>query len=61
MRLGIYLGVPIIVLCECGDGWLCAIYPDKDQPGKRPYAYRQHNIYRFWRDQVKITHELPSR
>lgn len=58
--VGHYLGVPVIVTDSDDSGWLTALWPDNEHPGKRPYSYRNGEQWKLWHSQVRPTIELPS-
>jgi hypothetical protein len=67
VRAGAYLGVPILVVADEGDGWLLSLWPDKERPGRshgalKPFTYRRGEWWRLWGEQVTHsdhTYEMP--
>jgi hypothetical protein len=53
-----YLGVPVLIVEDHHNGWVTALWPDKENPGRshkkpKPFTYRKLEWWKFWKDQLK--------
>lgn len=62
--LGTYLGIPVLIVEDLGDGWVICVCPDQENPKKRrgktlPFTYNKGEAYKHWSEQITVTHQFP--
>lgn len=60
VTIAFYLGVPVLIVEDHGDGWVTALWPDKENPGRshkkpKPFTYRKLEWWKFWKEQLETT------
>lgn len=58
LRVGRYLGTPVLVVQDDGDGFVVALYPDRLKPGRshgkdKPFTFAKAEWWRLWAPQVE--------
>jgi hypothetical protein len=57
IRPGRYTNVPVLVVKDCGHGFLVGLWPDKLNPGRshgkqRPFTYQKGEWWVLWSGQI---------
>lgn len=58
LALGAYLGTPVIVVEDYGDGWVTAVFPDGEPKKGQLRTYNKDERWRLWKDQVEPLREI---
>lgn len=59
LRAASYLGTPVLVVADTGDGYVTALWPDRVKPGRshgreKPFTFNKGEWWRVWSGQVVV-------